>query len=310
MANNEDQINVLKNKVLDLESGFKELQLKNIREKHHIKIKEPSTIIALGALLFSIFTTFVSLNLTMQQGYQKEKSELITVLQNIESSHTEYIDSEKKYQKDPNYDLIMADIYQKDASLVQHAVELVNGLPNDMVTANECNVIALALQNSYDNNGATNFFNRAEKCSVYMNIDKITALKNHGNLLFLMGDPLAGRQKYQMATNILTNNAEITTHIKCKIQIETLLQWARSEAGISLKNKNIDQLILAAENILPKPNGISFAYDFNTYMQYQSLANEIIEVRMILGRPANENSISMQFISNFGKWLSINGDIN
>jgi tetratricopeptide (TPR) repeat protein len=156
----------------------------------------------------------------------------------------------RKYADDPGaVGLLSGYINQENSLLSRQAAEVARKLPGDQVSATEYYAIGLALQNSYDINGAMEFMQKAIKTSNYFN-DEIAALRTNASLLFLSGQPEAGRVEYQKVLNIFSRYKGYNEFTQISTHIWTELGWAIAEAN---NNKFMDQAkqhVASAENYL------------------------------------------------------------
>jgi len=210
-----------------------------------------STTIALMALLFSFGTTYVSYTRSEAQDRQSMRAELRGLLQRLSNISRDNLELPKKYSADPvAVGAISGLLNQENALLSRQAAELAKRLPRGSVSATEYISIAAALQNSYNLEGAREFFGYAIESASDFN-DKITALRSKGNLLFIMGQAEAGREEYQKALNIFSTFPGYSDFTQKVTNMQTELAWAYSEAGAGLKYQ-ANQHINAAESYVPK----------------------------------------------------------
>jgi tetratricopeptide (TPR) repeat protein len=210
-----------------------------------------STTIALMALLFSFGTTYVSYTRTEAQDRQSMRAELRGLLQRLSNISRDSVELPKKYSGDPvTLGAISGLLNQENALLTRQAAELARKLPKDSVSATESLAIAAALQNSYNLEGAKEFFGYAIESANDFN-DKITALRSNANLLFIMGQPELGRVEYAKALNIFSTFAGYSDFTQKTTNIQTELSWAYAEAGAGFKDQ-ANQHISAAESYVSK----------------------------------------------------------
>jgi tetratricopeptide (TPR) repeat protein len=139
-------------------------------------------------------------------------------------------------------------IAQENALLARQAAQIARKLPMNQVSATEYYAIGLALQNSYNIDGAIEFQQSAIKASNDFN-DEIAALRMHADLLFLKGQPEAGRVEYQKALNIFSRYRNYNDFTQKSTHIFTELNWATSEANSGFMNL-VNQHIASAENLV------------------------------------------------------------
>jgi tetratricopeptide (TPR) repeat protein len=199
--------------------------------------KSTSTLLSIVALLFSFGTTFVSYKRTESQDLQGTRVELRGLLQRLAALPRENIETAKKYEADASaIATIGGFINQENALLARQAAEIVRKLPPEYVSATEYHAIGVALQNAYNVESAKDLFTKAIDVSNDLN-DRVGALRMRANLLFIMGQPDAGRVDYQRALNVFSdfNKSPYNDYTKRSTHIWTELAWAYSEANIGLK---------------------------------------------------------------------------
>ncbi len=212
-----------------------------------------STVLSVIAMLFSFGTTFVSYKRTESQDIQNARVELRGLLQRLSSLPREHIEMTKKYEKiDPSVVVSIGGfLNQENALLARQAAEIANKLPPKDVSATEYYAIGVALQNSYNVVGAKEFFTKAIDVSTDLN-DRVAALRSRANLLFITGQPDAGRVDYQSALNVFSDfsKASYNEYTKKSTHIMTELGWAYSEA-------NIGSIDVALQHVQNAENSLS-----------------------------------------------------
>jgi tetratricopeptide (TPR) repeat protein len=193
------------------------------------------TLLSIVALLFSFGTTAVSYVRTQAQDIQNARTELRVLLQRLAALPRENVEIMKKYEDDPASIASMSGfINQENTLLARQAAELAVRIPAEYVSATEYYAIALALQFAYNIDGAKTLFSKAIDASTDLN-DRVAALRSRANLLFLSGQPDAGRIDYQRALNVFADFGSFQDPFaKSSIHIYTELSWAFSEANIGL----------------------------------------------------------------------------
>lgn len=220
-----------------------------VMKQHTPWYKNIPIIISIIALLFSFGTTFVSYSRTKAQDIQNLRSELRGMLQRLALLPKDNFELTKKYADDPEgIRFLSGFIAQENALLARQAAQIARKLPMDQVSATEYYAIALALQNSYNIDGAIEFQQSAIKASNDFN-DEIAALRMHADLLFLKGQPEAGRVEYQKALNIFSRYRNYNDFTQKSTHIFTELNWATSEANSGFMNLT-NQHIASAENLV------------------------------------------------------------
>ena len=202
------------------------------------------------ALLFSFGTTVVSYVRAQNQDVQSARIELRGLLQRLANLPRENVEITKKYEGDPAaIAAIGGFINQENALLARQAAEIASKIPQKYVSATEYYAIAAALQAAYNIDGAMALVTRAVDTSADLN-DRVAALRMRANLLYLSGQPDAGRVDYQRALNVFSDFGNVhDEYTKRSTHIWTELAWAYSEASIGSKDVAL-QHIGNAENHL------------------------------------------------------------
>lgn len=105
------------------------------------------------------------------------------------------------------------------------------------------------MQNAYNVEGSKKLFTKAIDKSTDLN-DKVTALRGRAILLFIIGQPDAGRVDFQKALSVFSDYGNIyNEYTKKSTHIWTELNWAAAEAGIGSKDLAL-QHISNAESYL------------------------------------------------------------
>lgn len=218
--------------------------------------KNVSVVVSVLALLFSFGTTYVSYNRTNAQDIQSLRSELRGVLQRLASLPKENFEMAKKYQDDPDGSGLLSSLTaQENSLLVRQAAEMARKLPVGQVSAIEYFSIASALRDSYDIDGAMEFQRLAFKSSTAF-ADSLAATRMLADLLFLQGQPEAGRMEYQRALNIFSRYKGYHDYVQKSTHIMTELNWASSEAQsgfFDLANQHIASAELLVSALPPGP---------------------------------------------------------
>ncbi len=240
--------------------------------------KSASTILSVVALLFSFGTTFVSYNRTEVQDIQNARIELRSLLQRLASLPKENIENLKKYEAtDPAAGALIGGLLnQENAILGRQAAEIARSLPPEYVSSTENFAIAVALQGSYNLDGAIDFVKRAIATSTDFN-DRIAALRMQADLLFITGQPEAGRVEYQRALNVFADLPQLVydDFTKTSTHIWTELTWARSEANtgmIELALQHVRNAELLLAGLMPGQGT-------------QQLVNQVNQLKMLLTMP-------------------------
>lgn len=213
--------------------------------------RNPSTVLSVAALLFSFGTTAVSYLRTESQDIQNARTELRTLLQRLAALPREGVETAKKYETDPATATSLGGfIGQENTILARQAAEIANRIPARYVSATEYYAVGVALQNAYNVDGAKAFFTKALSVSKDFS-DEVAALRTRGNLLFLSGQPEAGRKDYQDALDIFRGPRELSynDYVKKNTHVITQLSWAYSELGLNARDSAM-QHVNAAESYL------------------------------------------------------------
>lgn len=253
--------------------------------------KNISIIVSILALLFSFGTTFVSYVRTNAQDIQNSRVELRGLLQRLASLPREYLEAKKKYEPDQStISTISEFINEENALLARQAAEIARKLPPQYVSATEYYAIAIALENSYNVEGAKELFTKAIDVSTDLN-DRVAALRMRGSLMFIMGQPDVGRLDFQKALNVFSDFPNVyNDYTKKSTHIWTELGWAIAEAGAGTKEMAL-QHISNAENILlelaPSPGADQLRTQISQTKSMLSAAGRSLE------RPLGEPSLNV-----------------
>ena len=218
--------------------------------------KDPATVISFLALAFSFGTTYVSYHRADLQDVQSERQELRGLLQRLAALPKENLEATKRYQGDPGaINFSSSLLNEENALLSRQAAEIAKKLPSGVVSATEYYAIAVALENSYNLQGAKEFLSLAAEKARNFN-DEIAAIRTSANLEFLTGHPETGRVKYQEALGIFSTYPGYDQFTQTLTHVNTESQWAVSEAGLGampLANEHLDAADQLAGNLPPSP---------------------------------------------------------
>lgn len=232
--------------------------------------KNISLMVSVIALMFSFGTTYVSYRRTAAQDIQSTRQELRGLLQRLAALPKEGVDISKKYSSDPAaMALVSGFLNQENALLARQAAEFAKKLPVDSVSGTEYYAIAIALQNSYDLAGVSEFLKYSIQAAKDFNTE-IAALRMTANLQFIQGHPESGRVEYQKALDIFSKYPGYDAFTKTTTNVWTELAWATSEANVgllSLANQHVEN----AEGIL---NGLPPSPGVNSLRAQVSQAKE------------------------------------
>jgi tetratricopeptide (TPR) repeat protein len=209
--------------------------------------RNPSTLLSLLALLFSFGTTMVSYVRTEAQDVQSARIELRTMLQRLAALPRESVESMKRYKDDPaTIAALSGFLNQENAILARQAAEIAKKIPERYISATEYYAVGVALQNAYNVEAAKEFFTKALNVSTDIN-DRVGALRTRGNLLFISGQPEAGRKDYIQALDVFTGPAESihNDYIKKSMHVTTQLAWAYAEFSINSREAALQHVGIA-----------------------------------------------------------------
>jgi tetratricopeptide (TPR) repeat protein len=192
-----------------------------------------STLLSIIALLFSFGTTLVSYRRTEAQDIQAQRADLRSMLQRLAALPKENFEVTLQHADNPTAVASLAGyVNQENAMLARQAAELARTLPPSKVSATEFYAVGLALQNSYNIDEAKYFFSRAIESAREFN-DEIAAVRSYANLLFMTGQPEAGRVEYQKALSVFSNDKyrSYNDYTRNSTHAWTELSWAYAEAN-------------------------------------------------------------------------------
>ena len=245
----------LQDRLLSLKEEVDALQI-TVMKQSGPWYKEVPTIVSLLALLFSFGTTWVSHNRSNAQDIQNARGELRTLLQRLAALPKDSFELTKKYSDDSvTAGMLSSYVNQENALLARQAAEIAQKLPGDKVSATERYAIAVALQNSYNIEGASTFLQQAIKTANNIN-DELAALRSYANLLFISGQFDAGRQEYEKALRVFSRYKGYNEYIQKSSHIWTELAWAVSEANsglLDLAYRHLENADALAASLMPGP---------------------------------------------------------
>lgn len=226
----DDTLNDLATTVQLLKREVDALQIEAMSRKKRW-YQQASTIISVLALLFSFGTTYVSYERTRVQDRNNARAELRSILQRLSNLPKDNLDLTQRYKGDyAAISLLSGFVNQENALLARQAAELARSLPRDYVSATEYYAVGIALQNSYNVEGAKEFLDYAIETATDFN-DKIAAIRGRASLLFLTGQADRGRAEYAAALNVFTDFPDYNDYTKNYTHAFTELNWAYSEAN-------------------------------------------------------------------------------
>lgn len=198
--------------------------------------KNISTLLSVIALIFSLGTTFVSYLRTYNQDIQGLRVELRNILQRLAALPKENIEMMKRYESDPAaIASISGFLNQENTLLARQAAEIARKIPSEYISATEYYSIAVALQFAYNVDGAKEFYTNAIDTANDMN-DRVGGLRGRANLLFVTGQPDAGRVDFQRALSAFSEfQTRYDIYTKESTHAITEMAWAYSEAALGAK---------------------------------------------------------------------------
>lgn len=246
----------LRRKIDTIKAEVDALQIAQM-EKKTPWYKSVPTIISLLALLFSFGTTLVSYNRTKSQDMLALRAELRGMLQRLASLPKENYELTKTYQQEPASAAALSGyVNQENLLLARQAAEIVLKLPKEQVSATEYYAVGQALVMSNELERAKALIGRAISASNDVN-DEVAATRVNANLLFMTGQPEAGRIEYQKALGIFTKYPGYNDWTQKTYHIYTEQLWAISEAstgGVSVALSHIAAAEDLAKQLPPSPN--------------------------------------------------------
>jgi tetratricopeptide (TPR) repeat protein len=134
--------------------------------------------------------------------------------------------------------------------LARQAAEIAKKLPPQYVSATEYYSISVALQNAYNVEGAKELITKAIDVSTDLS-DRVGALRMRANLLFITGQPDAGRVDYQRALNVFSdfNRDTYNEYTKKSTHVWTELGWAYSEANVGARDAALQHVANAEHHL-------------------------------------------------------------
>jgi len=271
MEQKNNAVNVLAESVRLIKKEVDALQI-TVMSQRAPWYKNVPTAISILALVFSFGTTYVSYKRTEAQDIQNTRVELRGLLQRLSSLPRDTFEITKKYPNDPSAIATLGGYFNQENTLLsRQAAELARKLPRSYVSATEYFAVASALQGAYNNEGAKEFLRYAIESAKDFN-DKIAALRANANLMFIMGQPAAGRDEYEKALDIFSGFEQYNGYTINSTHIWTELNWAYSEASFGSKDL-ANQHVSSAEGYL---SGLSPSPGTD------QLRDQIDQARMIL----------------------------
>lgn len=192
--------------------------------------RQPSLIVSVAAVLFSMGTFMLSYNQTRAQDRRAARAELRQLIQRMIALPRENMELAKTYEKDPvTSNLLSGLVNQEQSVLARQAAEILERISND-ASAREYHAVAQALADSNNMEMAPPLIEKGLSLAKDYSTE-LELLRLHGNILITLGDSENGRAKYQEASNLankyhLTNQSYVATS-----NAITEMNWAISEFG-------------------------------------------------------------------------------
>jgi tetratricopeptide (TPR) repeat protein len=206
--------------------------LKAASEKKTPWFKEPSTIVATLAFIFSLGTTVVSYIRTEQQDVHDARTELQGYIEKLSSLPKDSYTLLKDFQNDPQAAADLSGTLNGErVYYARRAAEVIQHIPNK-VSSTEANFVALALFQSGRYTEGTHLATLAiANAKDY--IEELAADRNLGGFLIYQGKLKEGRDKLQSALEIFSNSKyfENNDDTKNNCSFETEVYWAGAEAN-------------------------------------------------------------------------------
>lgn len=193
--------------------------------------KKIPIVISVMAFVFSLGTTCVSYIHTKEQDIQNYQNDLRNILQRISLLDRETVEVKIKYSYDPTSLSAISGCYTQEMSLLaNHAVNIINSLPSDRITAHEYYAISRALALSMNINEAIKY---AEKsiCIVDDLNTELNSRQNYASLLFNIGEIELGRTQFEIIFKLFDRYKGVSEFDQKQTHIHTHLNWALIEAN-------------------------------------------------------------------------------
>jgi hypothetical protein len=210
-----------------------EIDALQIASKHYLKpwYRDGTVFVSAMALIFSLGTTAVSYVKGVEQLRQEERRELRDLSLKLGTIPRELFEFQQKYSNNQQALSGFSGLLNTEQQILsKQASEIISRIP-DLVSASEHLYVANALMNSNLPHLAQWHIEAAiEKAK---DADEIVgAYRIAGNLAFLRGDPVTGRQQYELAKTVL-NSGRVpimnATYVAWSNSL-TDIRWAQTEA--------------------------------------------------------------------------------
>lgn len=238
-------------------SGIIENENANSTKKRSVFVKFPhifnaTTVVAFMALIVSFITTSISYLHTQEQDIQNRKAQLNTLLQRMIALPKENLDLVNKNNNNSFIGQIGSLINQENVLLYHQAINLINELPQERVTAIEYFSLGTCLVNSGNNYEAKIYVEKAlEKVTDYETEDG--ALRTYAMILFNIGEYEKGRETFEKTMMLFDKyeNRHFNDFQKLACYIQTEISWAFTE-GNNFHFDKIDPHLKKAREHLDK----------------------------------------------------------
>ena len=198
------------------------------------KVEKPSRLpvwISLMALVFSFGTTGVSYLRTRQQDVHDARSELRTLIGELNRIPVDNVEQMSKYRTDPYAAAQLSGLLNNENALVsKQAYDVIYKIP-DQVGATEYLNVANALVQSGLTEKAKRLYRDGLTVANDSN-DEANLERAYGSVLFTSGDSEAGRAQFQAALDVFQNYPNGNSFYIAATHFLTELNWADAEANL------------------------------------------------------------------------------
>lgn len=208
-----------------------------------------STWISMLALLFSFGTAYYSHLRSRDQDLQNKRTELRSILQRLAVLSKEFFEVPRKYADDPAaIPVVQSSIANESDILARQAADIMKILPPDQVSSAEWLSIAMSLEKGGKYDLAKQFIDNAMDSAKTLT-EKVAAVTSNARFMFFMGSVGEGRNEYQKALDIVSQEGGHNESTKGRTNIDTYLNWAYSEAYAGFKDE-AKKCLTKAEGLL------------------------------------------------------------
>lgn len=242
-----DALHSLESQLRDMKRAIKALQAHKDKPWYRREITGViSAVVALLALIFTGFTTYISYHRADVEAIQLDRSRLSDLDGDLGALQREYLDFSQKYPK--NTDAINsfeAEVTAEQIAIVRQAADIIRRIPG-YVSAAECTVVADYLERFDDNDLSTS--------TVKICIDRARdgyslnqALNQYAADLFATGNIADGRKEYREALRAYERFPSLDKSYSASVLGYTELQWAGNELRSENCKEAKDQIEAAVE---------------------------------------------------------------